>query len=405
MTDNKVLQVSDSVSWIGVLDPGLVTFDVVMETRFGTTYNSFFINAEKKTVVETVKAKFRDTWLAKIRQLTDPSEIEYIILNHTEPDHSGNLAEILKLAPNAKVVGTGNAIRYLTDQMGFKFPNLIVKDGHTLDLGNMQLRFIGAPNLHWPDTMYTWLETEKVLFTCDSFGEHFCRGEMFDDLTEDFGDPFRYYFDVIMKPYSRFMLQAIERIRPLDISVICPGHGVILRSYWKKYVGLTEQYAREAMKFPEKNRVFIAFVSAYQNTGIIAEMIARGIREAGDLEVSLLDIEKFDLAGIEEELTRASGVILGSPTFNQNILMPVYQVFSLINPIRDRGKLAAAFGSYGWSPEAAKIINANFTNLKMDVFDEGLMVRFTPHNETAGKCVEYGRKFGARLLEKINEKK
>ena len=136
MNDTKVLPVSPNVSWIGVLDPGLVTFDVVMETRYGTTYNSFFINAEKKTVIETVKARFCDTWLEKIRQIADPASIEYIVLNHTEPDHSGSLGELLTLAPNAKVVGTGNAIRYLTDQLGFEFPHVVVKDGHTLDLGN-----------------------------------------------------------------------------------------------------------------------------------------------------------------------------------------------------------------------------------------------------------------------------
>jgi NADH oxidase (H2O-forming) len=405
MSDNKVLAVSPSVSWIGVLDPGLVTFDVVMETRYGTTYNSFFINADKKAVVETVKARFRDTWLAKISELTDPSEIKYIILNHTEPDHSGNVGELLQLAPDAQVVGTGNAIRYLTDQLGFEFPHIIVKDGHTLDLGNMRLRFIGAPNLHWPDTMYTFLEEEKVLFTCDSFGEHFCREEMFDDLAGDFDDAFRYYFDVIMKPYSRFMLQAIERIRPLDISVICPGHGMILRSNWKKYVDITERFAKTALENPVKNRVLVAYVSAYQNTGIIAGLIAAGIREAGDIDVSMMDIEKFDPGLVEEELIKASGLILGSPTFNQNILMPVYQVLALINPIRDRGKLAAAFGSYGWSGEAANIINAGLTALRMDVLDEGMMVRFTPHNEMTVKCVEYGRKFGRRLLDKINETK
>ena len=401
MTDTKVLPVSPSVSWIGVLDPGLVTFDVVMETRYGTTYNSFFINAGKKAVVETVKATFRDTYLEKIRQLTDPAQIDYIIMNHTEPDHSGALGELLRLAPDAKVVGSGNAIRYLTDQLGSSFPHVIVKDGHRLDLGNMTLRFIGAPNLHWPDSMYTYLEEEKVLFTCDSFGEHFCTEEMFDDLAGDFRESFRYYFDVIMKPYSRFMVQAIDRIRPLEISAVCPGHGVILRSHWKEYVDLTEQYARKALENPSKNRVFIAYVSAYQNTGQIADLIAEGVRQAGDIEVSLMDIEKFDAAAVEEELIRSSGIILGSPTFNQNILMPVYQVFALVNPIRDRGKLAAAFGSYGWSGEAAKIINTGFAALKLEVIDEGLMIKFTPRNEMATKCVEYGRNFGQRLLEKM----
>jgi flavorubredoxin len=402
MIDNKVLQVSPAVHWIGVIDPGLVTFDVVMETRYGTTYNSFFINAEKKAVVETVKARFWDIYLAKIKQLTDPDQIDFIIMNHTEPDHSGALGQLLKMAPNAKVVGSGNAIRYLTDQLGFDFPHIIVKDGHTLDLGNMKLHFIGAPNLHWPDTMYTYLEEDKVLFTCDSFGEHFCDERMFDDLAGDFDDAFRYYFDVIMKPYSRFMVQAIDRIRPLEISAVCPGHGMILRSHWKRYVDITEQYALEALQNPMKNRVLVAYVSAYQNTGLIAQMIVEGLKQAGDLDVSLVDIEQFDAALMEEELIRSSGIILGSPTFNQNILMPVYQFFALVNPIRDRGKLAAAFGSYGWSGEAARIINSGFEALKMDVLDDGLMVKFTPHNEMKDKCVEYGKVFGLRLLEKTN---
>lgn len=405
MRDTKTLPVSPHVTWIGVLDPGLVTFDVVMETRYGTTYNSYFINAEKKTVVETVKARFSETWLAKLRLHTDPSEIEYIVLNHTEPDHSGSLGDLLKLAPNAKVVGSGNAIRYLTDQLGHDFPHLVVKDGQSLDLGNMTLKFIGASNLHWPDSIYTYLPEEKVLFTCDSFGEHYSSREMFDDLAGDIDEAFRYYFDVIMKPYSRFMLQAIERIRPLEISVICPGHGVILRSHWKKYVDLTETYAREALNYPSGPRVFIAYVSAYQNTKQIAEYIAKGVREAGPIDVSLADIEHFDGTFVENELTRSTGLILGSPTFNQNILMPVYQVFGLINPIRDRGKLAAAFGSYGWSGEAARIINAGLAALKLDVANEGLMIKFTPHNETALTCVDYGRAFGMRLLEKKNETK
>jgi NADH oxidase (H2O-forming) len=403
MTDNQVLQVSASVSWIGVLDPGLVTFDVVMETRYGTTYNSYFINAQKKTVIETVKERFHETYLEKLARLTDPKEIEYIVMNHTEPDHSGSLGHLLKAAPNATVVGTGSAIRFLTDQLGFEFSNLIVRDGHTLDLGNMTLRFIGAPNLHWPDTMYTWLEQEGVLFTCDSFGEHFCRAEMFDDQVGNFEEPFRYYFDVIMKPYSRFMLQAIEKIRDLQIRVISPGHGAILRSSWKKYVDLTEEYAREAVKRPKPHKVLLAYVSAYQNTGLIAGLIAEGIRQAGDIEVEVVDIEEFDAGRVEELLIESSGILLGSPTFNQNILMPVYQVFGLINPVRDRGKLGASFGSFGWSGEASRIINSALASLKLNVMDEGLMIRFTPHDEGVRQCIEYGKRFGSKLLEKRKE--
>ncbi len=398
VSDNQVKKITDDVSWVGVLDSDIVTFDVVMETKYGTSYNSYFINASKKTVVETVKEKFWDTYLMKLKSVVNPEEIEYIVLNHTEPDHSGCLSRLLEISPRAKVVGSGNAIRYLRDLLGTDFPHLIVKDGQTLSLGNKTLQFVAAANLHWPDSMMTYLQEDKLLFTCDIFGEHFCNSGLFDDEVGDFDDAFRYYYDVIMKPYSKFMLQAIDRIRPLDITAILPGHGAVLRKNWKKYVDLSEQYAREALTVQIPNRVFLGYVSAYHNTRIIAEMIARGIKEAGDLDVDLCDIEKMDPATIELKISQASAIVLGCPTFSQNVLLPIYQVFALINPIRDRNKLAAAFGSYGWSGEGAKIMTSAMSNLKLKVFDEGLMIRFTPHPGVQERCIDYGRKFGKQML-------
>ena len=401
MKDDKILKVSGDVSWIGVLDPDIVTFDIVMETRFGTTYNSYFINAEKKVIVETVKEPFWETYIGKLKKVVDPSAIDYIVMNHTEPDHSGCLGKLLELAPQATVVASGNGIRFLTELLGHEFPHIAVKDGQTLDLGNKKLEFISAANLHWPDTMLTWLADDQLLFTCDVFGEHYCNDAIFDDLAGNFDDAFRYYFDVIMKPFSRFMLTAIEKINDLEIKAICTGHGMILRKNWKKYVDLSGQYAREAMKEPKPNTVFLAYVSAYKNTALIATAIAEGIREAGDIEVDLCDIEKADTGIIEQKLAHSSALILGCPTFNQNILMPIYKVFALVSPIRDRGKLATSFGSYGWSGEGTRLMNSNLSNLKFRLFDEGLMVKFTPHNETLEKCRTYGKAFGARLLEKV----
>ena len=153
-----------------------------MHTEYGTTYNSYFINAEKKAIVEVAKEKFSETYIKKLRSVTDPAEIEYIILDHTEPDHSGSLQTLLDLAPSATVVGSGNAIRYLEDIVNKPFKSLVVKDGDTLDLGNKTLKFISAPNLHWPDSMFTYLVEDKVLFTCDVFGAHYCSPEMFSDF-------------------------------------------------------------------------------------------------------------------------------------------------------------------------------------------------------------------------------
>ncbi|MFZ4398701.1 MAG: FprA family A-type flavoprotein [Bacteroidales bacterium] len=397
MTDNKILKVTEDVTWIGVLDYDIVTFDVVMETKYGTTYNSYFINADKKAIVETTKEKFWDTYLQKINNVCNPSEIEYIILNHTEPDHSGNLKNLLKVAPNATVVGSGNAIRYLNDLLGEEFPYITVKTGDILDLGNKKIQFISAPNLHWPDSMYSYLVEDKVLFTCDSFGAHFCDDKMYDSEVENWDEAFKYYFDVIMKPFSRFMLKAIEKIRPLEIYAICNGHGPLLIEKWKYYLDKTEEYAKLATVDPGGHRVLIAYVSAYMNTAMLAKKIAEGIKLCGDIEVDLCDIENLSMTDLDEKIGKSNAVIVGCPIINQNILLPVYNLFALINPIRDKGKLAGAFGSYGWSGEGAKIIESNLSNLKLNYF-ESLFIKFTPHNEQLAKSIEYGKAFGEKLL-------
>ena len=403
MTDNKILEITNDVKWIGSLDPDLVTFDVVMETKYGTTYNSYFINSEKKAIIETVKERFFPEYLEKIKSLANPADIQYIILDHTEPDHSGAVAQLLKFCPDAVIVGSGNAIRYLRDLVGFSFKHLVVKDGDTLDLGNKTLKFISAPNLHWPDSIYTYLVEDKLLFTCDSFGAHYCNEAMFDDLVENWDEAFTYYFNVILKPYSKFMLRAIEKIRHLEINVICPGHGPILRSNWKHFVDMSEQYSIAYCSLPKKHRVFIPYVSAYHNTGLMAEYIAEGIRASGDIDVDVCDIETMPIGDIDEKLTHATGIIIGSPTINQNILPQIYTIFALINPIRDRGKLSGSFGSYGWSGEAVKIIESNLMNLKLKLLGESLFIKFTPHADEIKKAKEYGRIFGLKLLDTKRE--
>lgn len=400
--DKRVLEITPDVKWIGILDHDIVTFDIVMETRYGTTYNSYFIDAEKKCIVETAKEKFSQAYLEKVRQVCDPAGIEYIVLDHTEPDHSGSLAALLEIAPKATVVGSGNAIRYLNDMMDRSFKSMVVKDGDTLDLGNKTLHFIAAPNLHWPDSIYTYLEEDKLLFTCDSFGAHYCDEAMFDDQVGNYNDAFKYYFDVILKPFSKFMLKAIEKIRPLDIQAICPGHGPILRSDWQKRVNQSETIAREYLEKSEAagKNVLITYVSAYGYTRDMASEIAKGIEENGKpIGVKLLDIENALTGEIESELTKCSALLVGSPTINQNTLLPVYKLFALISPLRDKGKLAGAFGSYGWSGEATDLIKANLKELKLDYHDR-IRLKFQPGEEGSEKLRDFGREFAEKLISK-----
>jgi NADH oxidase (H2O-forming) len=400
--DDKIIDVTKDVKWIGILDYDIRTFDIVMHTEYGTTYNSYFINAEKKALVEVAKVKFSEIYLQKLRAVTDPSEIQYIILDHTEPDHSGSLEILLELAPEATIVGSGNAIRYLEDIVNKPFKALVVKDGDTLDLGNKTLKFISAPNLHWPDSMLTFLVEDKILFTCDVFGAHYCSSDMFSVFDEKYAMSFKYYFDVIMRPFSRFMLKAVEKAKTLDIDFICPGHGPIHKDNLKKALELTEKYADDYMRaVSDENRmnILIAYVSAYGYTKEAADLIAEGILENEDLTVDIADIENMTAEELESKVIMADGILIGSPTINQNTLLPVYTLFSVINPIRDRGKLGGSFGSYGWSGESPKIILENFRLLKLKVFEESAAFKFSPKNDKKEFLRDFGRRYAKVYLE------
>jgi len=401
MSNNHIIPVNQDVKWIGILDYDIVTFDIVMETQYGTTYNSYFIDAEKKTIIETAKEKFKDEYLAKVKAVCNPEEISYIILDHTEPDHSGSLRHLLRIAPNATVVGSGNAIRYLQDMVDIPFKSLVVKDGDSLSLGNKTLKFIAAPNLHWPDSIYTYLVEDKLLFTCDSFGAHFCHENIFDDEVPSYDDAFKYYFDVILKPYSKFMLKAIEKIKPLEISAICTGHGPVLRQTWKKKVELSERYAKEYLLQTEHQQktLVITYISAYGYTKKMAEALAKGAQSIDHIKVIVTDIEKMELGELESLLTIADALMIGSPTINQNTLLPVYKLFAVVNPIRDKGKLFMSFGSFGWSGEAAKIINATASQLKFKLFNEGLISKFSLFDDSP--YVEAGKEFAIQLQNSI----
>jgi NADH oxidase (H2O-forming) len=400
--DDKILDVTRDVKWIGVLDYDIRTFDIVMHTDYGTTYNSYFINAEKKAIVEVAKEKFSEIYLHKLRSVTNPEEIQYIILDHTEPDHSGSLRLLLDLAPSATVVGSGNAIRYLEDIVNSPFKSLVVKDGDSLDLGNKTLRFISAPNLHWPDSIFTLLVEDKVLFTCDVFGAHYCSSEMYSDFSGLYSETFKYYFEVIMKPFSRFMIKAIEKIKPLELDFICPGHGPIHKKNLRKAIELSEKYANQYMQLiSEKGQrnILITYISAYGYTKEAAQFIAEGILETKGITVDITDIENIALEELESKIIMSDGLLVGSPTINQNTLLPVYKLFALINPLRDKGKLGAAFGSYGWSGESPKIILENLRLLKLKVFEETAAFKFFPDGQKKEYLKEFGRKYCERFIE------
>ncbi|MCL2168366.1 MAG: FprA family A-type flavoprotein [Lentimicrobiaceae bacterium] len=396
--DTKILQITPDVHWIGVLDKDIRTFDIVMETKYGATYNSYFINADKKAVVEVVKEKFFPVFETKLRQLCAPEEIEYIFINHTEPDHSGGLKKLLAIAPKAVVVASNSAIMNLKEQLNAPFQYITTSDGLITDLGNKKITAICAPNLHWPDSIYSYLQEDKVLFTCDSFGAHFCHEEMYNDKVGNYDDAFQYYFDVILKPFSKFFLKAIEKISPLQIETICTGHGPLLRENPLKIVEKTKYLCEDYIKnYPEKNRILIAFVSAYGFTKTIAEKLKEGAEKVPGITVDFCDIEKMDMDTLGDKIAKADAYLLGSPTINQNMLPQLYNVFALMTPLRDRGKLAAAFGDYGWTGDAKQHLISNMDNMKLKRYSESMFVKFIPSKTEEEKIIQFGESFAKTL--------
>ncbi len=304
--------------------------------------------------LRNVKEKYTKEYLDKLSQIVPLDKIDYIVMSHTEPDHSGSVEELLKHAPNASIVATRAAQNFLAEITNTTYNGITVKEGDTLDLGGITLEFIMAPFLHWPDTMFTYIKEEKALVTGDMFGCHFASKDILDDtLTSDFLDAQRYYFDVIISPFKDHSLNAIKKIENLDYDIICPSHGPVLLNNAKDTVERFREWSQDILDVNEQKRVIIAYVSAYGYTKELAE-IAHETLQKNDIDSRMFEITQYSDAELMEEINKADGVLLGSPTFNRDALAPVWNLLTNFSAYKQKGLNAAAFGSYGWSGEAVK---------------------------------------------------
>lgn len=390
------VKIAEGVNWVGVLDPGLKVFDIIMPLENGTTYNSYLVQGEKTALIECVRDGFYDEFMANVKSLTDPAKIDYIIVNHTEPDHSGSMIHLLKDAPNATVICSQAASNFLRQILNEDFDFQVVKDGDTLDLGGKTLSFISAPLLHWPDTMFTYLEEDGVLFSCDAFGSHYCEASMFNDEVGDFSADFEYYFNGIMGPFKPRVLDAIKKIRGLEINTICPSHGPILRQDPWKYVDIYEKWCTPEPK--EGKDLLITFASAYGYTGAIAEALKEGAASVPGTRVHLLELGKdggpVDAA---KKLEGADGLLVGSPTIIGNIVEPVMEFLTHLNPVIHKGLKAGAFGSFGWSGEAVPMLLERMKTVKLSVVEPGFRINFKPSEADLEEAREFGKEFAAEL--------
>ncbi|MBN2027888.1 MAG: FprA family A-type flavoprotein [Actinobacteria bacterium] len=391
------VKISEGVHWVGVLDPQLRVFDIIMKADHGTTYNAYLITGgDRIAVVDTVKAPFYEEYIENLRSLVDPKDIAYIIVDHTEPDHSGSLARLLEDAPDARVVCDRQCKNFVHNILNRDVDPILVKDGDTLDLGKgVELSFVHAPFLHWPDTMFTYLEKEGILFPCDFLGAHYCDDRLFDDLIDDYHYAFEYYYLVIFRPFKKYVLEAIDKIKNLDIKVICPSHGPMLRADpWS----CVEKY-REWSSVPvpdEQKTLLVFYASAYGNTAMLAEKIAEGARAEG-AKALVMDAAATELGVMIDRIEAADGIAVGSATINADAVEPVWYLLSHLATLSLKGKVGAAFGSYGWSGEAPKLIAERLRGLKFKVEEEPFRVNLVPTEQDLAAAEEYGRNIAASL--------
>jgi Uncharacterized flavoproteins len=396
----KIKQLKEDLYWVGNQDPDLRIFDILMHTEFGTSYNSYVLKGSEKNVVfETSKAKFADEYLEKLTEVIPLDEIDYIILSHTEPDHSGTIEKLLELNPKLKLVGTSAAVNFMKEICNKDFTSVIVKEGDKLTLGNKTLKFIMAPNLHWPDTMFTYVEEDGLLVTCDAFGAHYSLDGVTNDTImnqDDYRGALKYYYDGIISPFRAFALDAVKKIESLEINMILTGHGPVLT---ENPMAVIEQYKEwSTEKNPnEKKTVVIPYVSAYGYTEILAKKIAEGIRSFGDIDVRLYDMVSSDKEKVVDELYWADGILFGTPTMVGEALKPIWDLTTSIFAKTHGKKIASAFGSYGWSGEGVPNIMERLKQLGMKLYGTGLRVRFKPNEAQLQEAFEFGYGFGASV--------
>ncbi|MEA2027354.1 MAG: FprA family A-type flavoprotein [Campylobacterota bacterium] len=402
---NQAIKIKNNLYYIGVSDPDIRTFDIIMKTANGTTYNAYLLKTDEGVVIfDTVKEEFEEEFFAKVESLCSYDEIKYIIMHHLEPDHSGALPTLAKRAKNAKVFISPMARPMLKSIA--KCDDLELENVWTnkeLEIGGKTIRFLSTPNLHWPETMSSYLVEEKILFSGDVFGSHYYDPRLFDDLVGDFDYAFKYYYDHIMRPFKSDVLNALRLYEKCEIDIICNLHGPIIRENPQKYIDMYANWSNKDVRLHGKKIISIFYVTSYKNTKDIAQSIYDGIESMDNLIANIYDLTALDEANMITILEESTGILIGSPTINGDVPKPVWDLLSCMMLLEKKGKFGGCFGSYGWSGEAVDMMNGRLKQLKFRVPLAPMKIKLIPTQEELDASYEFGVEFGEIVNGKMVE--
>ena len=392
-------KINEAVTWVGKKDWDLRTFHgEEYSTHRGSSYNSYLIRDEKVALIDTVWLPFAKEFVASLKREIDLNDIDYIIINHGEIDHSGALPELMREIPDTPIYCTKNAVKSLKGQFHQDWNFVEVKTGDKLSLGKRDLIFIEARMLHWPDSMFTYMTGDNILFSNDAFGQHFASEFMYndeDDQSELYQESIKYNAN-ILTPFSRFVVSKVDEFVKLNLplDMICTSHGVIWRD---NPMQIVEQYVKWAQDYQE-NQITIIYDTMWNGTKHMADGIASGIRQVDpDVTVKLMHTGITDKNDVLTEVFKSKAILVGSPTINGSVLNSIAGILDQIKGLSFKNKKGAAFGAYGWSGEGVKLIGDHLAKAGFELVNDGLRVLWNPDQEAVEKCVDLGKEFAKSL--------
>ncbi|MGD8447882.1 MAG: FprA family A-type flavoprotein [Desulfobacterales bacterium] len=393
-------EIAKDIYDVGVIDWNIRDFHGY-STYQGTSYNAFLIVDEKIALIDTVKKEFSDQLLENIAKIVNPKKIDYVISNHTEMDHSGSLPRVMhKIGEDKPLYCSKMGLKNLSRHFSQKWNYHSVANSETLNLGKRTLTFLETRMLHWPDSMFTYVKEDKILFSSDAFGQHYAGHEKFDDQIGDSIMPHaKKYFANILLLYSPLILKLLEKVTELglEIDMICPDHGII----WRKDPGkIINAYAKWSSQKPEQKAV-VVYDTMWHSTETMAQEIVQGIVEEGVI-ARPIHIRSSHRSEIMTEVLDAAAVIVGSPTINNQLFPTVSDFLTYMKGLKPKNKIGAAFGSYGWSGESVKLINQELEAMKFDIIDSGVKIQYVPNQDGKDICLELGRKIGKAIKEIVD---